>query len=467
MKPVLRDLLIVLLMVTATRLPFIFDGFGVEEDSWGLVVNAHEMKESGEYRASRFPGHPLQEYAYRAVYNQPAWVWNLMSVAMSVAAVMFFHLALRKLKLNTAWPVTLMLAFTPVFFLAGTYTIDYAWTLAFVTGSFWLLCTRQFVWSGVLLGMAVGCRLTTAVFVIPWFMLLWNRMDPWGSVKLWLRLAVPAGVIGVLWFVPAFLVYGKTFFDYSDQFPYPPLAKIIYKASVGVFGLIGMVALLYAAVAGIRNWRKNNMQGNALFTEKRLLAACGVIVLMHIASYLRLPQKAGYMLPMVPFVLLAAGTLLTLKQSRLVAAAFLLSPFLFSINLTDPMRGSDTSAAAITFHAAGQEIFLDPLSGPVQSERSKRLNKMAYCKRIMAATDTLTTPALIICGWWYNELKTEHYTRPQSEFVSYRFYETCAVLDSARQKGARIYYLSEQNLYNDQMFGQQCTDSLAQPFPVK
>ncbi|MCU0434707.1 MAG: DUF2029 domain-containing protein [Bacteroidia bacterium] len=467
MRPVLRDLLIILLMVTATRLPFIFDGYGVEEDSWGLVVNAYEMNESGEYRASRFPGHPLQEYVYSAVYNQPAWVWNLMSVVMSVAAVMFFHLALRKLKLNTAWPVTLMLSFTPVFFIAGTYTIDYAWTLAFVTGSFWLLCERRFVWSGVFLGLAVGCRLTTAVFVLPWFLLLWNRMDAWGSVKLWLRLAVPAGVIGVLWFVPAFVVYGRAFFDYSDQFPYPPMAKVIYKASIGVFGLAGTVALIFAAVAGFGNWRKNNLQGTALFTERRLLFVCAVIVVLHVFSYLRLPQKAGYMLPMVPFLLLAAGTLLTQKQSWIAAALFMIAPFLFSINLTDPMRGAEASAVAVTFHAAGQEIFLDPLSGPIQSERSKRLNKMAYCSRIMAATDTLQAPSLIICGWWYNELKTEHYTRPQSKNVSYRFYETCAVLDSARQTGARIYYLSEQNLYNDQMFGQQCTDSLAKPFPVK
>ncbi|MGL5892567.1 MAG: hypothetical protein ACRC3B_21930, partial [Bacteroidia bacterium] len=141
-------------------------------------------------------------------------------------------------------------------------------------------------------------------------------------------------------------------------------------------------------------------------------------------------------------------------------------PFLFSINLTDPMRGADASPAAITFTAAGQEIFLDPLSGPAQSERSKRRNKMAYCNRIIAATDTLTAPSLIICGWWYNELITEHYTRKKSQLVSYRFYQTCAVLDSARRAGARIYYLSEQNLYNDQMFGQQCTDSLAKPFPV-
>lgn len=466
MKAVYRDLFIILLIVFATRVPFIFDGYGVEEDSWGLVVNAHEMHESGEYRASRFPGHPVQEYVYSFAHTAPAWVWNFMSTVMSAAAVVFFHLALRKMKLNTAWPVTLMLSFTPVFFLAGTYTIDYAWTLAFVTGSFWLLCERKYWLSGILLGFAVGCRITTGMFVLPWLLLLWNRMDPAGSIKLWLRIAVPATVIGILWFVPAYLVYGLAFFDYSDQFPYPPLAKVIYKASIGVFGLAGIAGLLYTAVAGFRNFRRGNVQGTVLFTERQLLYACAVIVVLHIVSYLRLPQKAGYMLPMVPWLLLAGGMLLTVKQSRIAAALFIIAPFLFSINLTDPMRGSEASAMAITFEAAGQEIFLDPLSGPAQSERSKRLNKMAYCNRIMAATDTLTSPALLICGWWYNELITEHYTRPKSEMVSYRFYETCDVLDSARRAGARIYYLSEQNLYNDQMFGQQCTDSLAQPFPV-
>ena len=142
MKPN-HQLLLLLLLVFVTRVPFIFDGYGVEEDSWGLVVNAYEMKDAGHYVASRVPGHPLQEYVYRAMYDAPAWVYNLPSVLMSMAAVAFFFLALRKMQLRAAFPAALAFSFVPVFYIAGTYTIDFAWTTAFVLGSFYFLLDRN------------------------------------------------------------------------------------------------------------------------------------------------------------------------------------------------------------------------------------------------------------------------------------------------------------------------------------
>src|SRR6478672_9635252 len=102
---------LLLLLTALTRIPFIFDGYGVEEDSWGLVVNAYEMKEKGHYVASRFPGHPFQEYIYRIIYDQPAWMYNMFSVLMSMLAVGFFFKALNKIQLKGAFPASLMFCF--------------------------------------------------------------------------------------------------------------------------------------------------------------------------------------------------------------------------------------------------------------------------------------------------------------------------------------------------------------------
>jgi hypothetical protein len=458
--PLSRQLILLIGLVLLTRVPFLFDGFGVEEDSWGLVVNAQEMHDADEYRASRFPGHPLQEYIYLLIWNQPTWLWNAMSVFFSLIAVICFHLALHKMQLNTALQVSLMLCFTSVFVLAGTYTIDYTWTLAFLMASFWLLCERRFWWSGVALGLAIGCRITSGVFLLPWLLLLMNRMDLRSGIFLWLRILVPAVIIGVLWYVPAYTVYGRTFFDYSDQFPYPPLTKVIFKATLGVFSITGLVALMLALFWG----RCNRLQGNALFSEKRLLTVSILIVVLHIISYLRLPQKAGYMLPAVPWIVLIAGILVTRKQAWIVAALFIVSPFILGLNLTDSMRGSTHSALALKFNISGQELFLDPLSGSLQAERSKRINKMKYCNQILDATDTLKETSILISGWWYNELLITTRNRPTSPLAHFRFYASCSLLDSVKAKGNRIYFLSEQNIYNDQMYGQTCTDSLAIPF---
>ena len=466
------QLLLLLFITAVTRLPFIFDGYGVEEDSWGLVVNAFQMKNAGHYVASRFPGHPLQEYVYRIIYDQPAWVYNSFSLIASVVAVVFFYKALRKIQLQGAFLAALMFCFTPVFYIAGTYTIDFAWTIAFVMASLYFLFDRKFLLSGILLGMATGCRLTSEVFLLPWLLIIWSNLDWKTSIKNFMKIAIPAVIIGLLWFVPAYLNYGRAFFDYSDQFPYPPLTKVIYKATIGVFGFVGIMVLGFYKLIGINNLRKKQLNGVTLFSSERLIVICLVVIVLHLISYLRLPQKTGYMVPAIPFYLIIVALMLKEKQMRIATLLYITAPFLCSINLTDSLRGSTSTPLAMTFKVSGQEIFIDPLSGPIFSERSKRINKMNYCNEVYRNLEKLESPSVVICGWWYNELLTANYMTNhkiyrKSPKAQLRFYLECSRMDSAKINGIEIYYLPEQNLYNDQMFDQHCTDSLAKPFPEK
>jgi len=459
-------------LVLITRIPFLFDGFGHEEDSWGLVVNAWEMHTSGHYVASRFPGHPLQEYFYLLIWNQPAWIFNLLSALFSVAAVLYFFNALRKMRIAFAFETSLMLAFVPVFYVAGTYTIDYAWSLAFIMAAFYYFTDRKFLLAGILIGMAVGCRITSGIFIVPLAILLWNRMNPTLWVKQVVTIAIPAGLIGIAWYIPAYMQYGFAFFDYSDQFPYPPVTKILYKASLGVFGFLGIAAIGWATVKWLMNKDKSPKQISVLFSPKRLTFALIAIIILHIFSYLRLPQKAGYMLPVVPFLLLLITVYSSRTTIRLVAAFFVLSSFLCSINLSDSLRGSESSSLAIKFTVSGQEIFFDPLSGPIFSEQSKRQNKMQYTAKVRTAIESSTEKQLIICGWWYNEIVSYYLEgRKDARFLTstmkWQFYAPCDTLNLYKQDGYHIYYLPEQNLYNDQMFGQKCTDSLASPYVIQ
>lgn len=464
---------LLLLITFVTRLFFIFDGYGVEEDSWGLVVNSFEMHETGHYVASRFPGHPLQEYLYSFIYDSPAWVYNSFSLLMSLIAVAFFYLALKKMQLSTAFWAALMLSFTPVFFISGTYTIDFAWSLAFVMASFYFLLDRKFLLSGIMLAMATGCRITSEVFLLPWAILLWSRLD----IKTWFRncflVAFPAILIGFAWYIPAYLQYGKAFFDYSDQFPYPNIPKVLYKASIGVFGLTGMILLAVFSIPAISSWRKKELQPVTLFRTERMIFASIVVILLMIVSYLRLPQKSGYLVPMIPFVILLFAMTLSDKKFYFMTILFLLSPFFLSVNLTDSIRGAEHSAGAIRFNVSGQEIFIDPFTGPAQSEKSKRINKMEYCERVFKSLYDMDEKTQVICGWWYNEiyvdyLRTNHlFIKRQIPKAKLLFYSECSQLDSAISQGNKIYYLPEQNLYNDQMFGQNCTDSLAKEYPIR
>lgn len=477
-------------VVLFSRLPFLFDGHGHEEDSYGLVVNAWEMHSTGHYVASRFPGHPFQEYIYLLIWNQPAWIWNFLSTLFSITGVLAFHHALKRIGVNHAMEASLMLAFTPMFFTAGTYTIDYTWSLAFVMLSFSSLVCRKFVWCGILLGLAVGCRITSGVFIIPWMMLLWQRLDfdQWKNYVL--KVGIPFTVIGVLWYVPAYMQYGTGFFDYSDQFPYPPFTKIIYKATIGVFGILGILALIVAFTRWVTQKQKQAVNPPQLFTPQRLVYVIAVIIVFHILSYLRLPQKAGYMLPIVPFVILLVLMYTPKHVLRIVTMMFLLSPFILGMNITDDLRGSGATGASIKFNVSGQEISIDAARGPAFAEQEKRRNKMEYVNKVCNYLDTTTQSQVLICGWWYNEILVQHTIskyfpnnngKPKRVIIRLPgeietetqlvFYESCADLTNRKPETdngeLKIYFLPEQDLYNDQMFGQSCTNKIAEPFPLK
>lgn len=92
-------------------------------------------------------------------------------------------------------------------------------------------------------------------------------------------------------------------------------------------------------------------------------------------------------------------------------------PFLLSINLTDRLRGSTYSSLAKKFQISGQEFFVDPLSGPIFSEQSKRINKINYCKRVMDKINKEEKKSVLICGWWYNELVVANLKRKHKRII--------------------------------------------------
>jgi hypothetical protein len=454
------------LLVLLTRLPFLFDGYGVEEDSWGLVVNAYQMHESGHYIASRIPGHPLQEYVYLLIYDASPFAWNLLSAVFGALAAVFFFLAVKKLSPENSFVAALALAFVPVIYIAGTYVADYTWTLAFSLQAFYLLLERKLFWCGVVLGMATGCRITSLALLLPFVLLLFDRKNFPLFIKQAFIIGVPAVIISVLWYIPSYLNHGSGFFGYSDQFPYPPFAKIAYKATLGVFGVLGCAAVAAGIIAGLRSWKRRDIRETTPFPVQRLLWMCVVVVVVYIFSYLRLPQKSAYMIPVVPFILLFLALTLTVKTFRIVSALMVLSSFICGINLTDAFRGTESSAASVTFHVAGQEIYFDPLTGPVFAERSKRQRKAAYCEQVLQAAASREQKTVIISGWWYNQLLIESYKRPKNDNIRYAFYITESEMQAAITEGYVVTFLAEQDRYNDEMFGQHCTNQLATPFVI-
>ena len=90
-----RSLYLVALVVLLTRIPFIFSGFGAEEDAWGLILTARNISLTGIYEVSRMPGHPVQELLLSLIYKLPSWFLNLLTAIISTIGVLFFMFSLR------------------------------------------------------------------------------------------------------------------------------------------------------------------------------------------------------------------------------------------------------------------------------------------------------------------------------------------------------------------------------------
>jgi hypothetical protein len=164
----------ILLVIFLSRLPFLNNGYGSEEDAWGLALTVKHIALNGAYEASRLPGHPLQELVYSLVWNQGAFVFNLLTALISTAGIGFFISAFRKLNLRYAITSGIILAFIPVIYINSTNDMDYMWALSFILVAFYFLVKKNPILSGIFIGLAVGCRITSGAMLLPFAFWLYD-----------------------------------------------------------------------------------------------------------------------------------------------------------------------------------------------------------------------------------------------------------------------------------------------------
>ena len=393
---IIVQLIFLSLVVFLSRLPFLFAGYGSEEDAWLLPLTAKHIALTGQYELSRAPGHPLQEIIYSLMWNAGPFAYNLLTAIASVIAVLFFALSLRQLDFKHYLFASFAFAFTPIIFISSTYAIDYMFAMAFVMGSFYFLLTwiknsssessawRQLILSGIVLGLAIGFRITSGAILIPFCILLLPISK--NGFKGILIFSFTTVAIGLLTYIPVIKTYGFSFFTFSDQFPYPNLPKVFYKLTISVFGTVGFLAMIFYKIKIL--YKKISLKENMFSSEMsgKLFFSCLAVILIYIISYLRLPQKSAYFIPAIPFIIILYGYFLSSRAFKIFCVLITMSSFFFSINLTDSLRGSAHSSLAMKFKISGQEIFIDPLTGPVFSDYTKRLNKISFTEEVFQKT---------------------------------------------------------------------------------
>lgn len=77
------------LLIALARIPFLFFGYGSEEDAWALPLVAERIAKGGVYEVSRLPGHPFQELVYTLIWNASPVVYNLLTLIVSSFGIYF------------------------------------------------------------------------------------------------------------------------------------------------------------------------------------------------------------------------------------------------------------------------------------------------------------------------------------------------------------------------------------------
>lgn len=419
-------------------------GYGVEEDSLTAVYTAYESHTSGSYVMSRLPGHPAYEYLLRWLWPVRHWAYPLLNVIGLIMSVVFLHLIFKLTDRDkTRQQITGYLFLIPVMFTSLFETMEYALSLSALIIAWWAAETKRPWLSAVFIVFATGFRLPNLIFGLPLFLMIGHRLN----LRTALGFAIVSFLGAGLMYYPVWSVYGPAFFD-TYSLPYPPTAKVIYKGTVGVWGLAGSagigIAFLGIRWAGVRA------------AVVRMSALPYLIALVFsIGLYIVLPEKSAFLMP---FVVLFGSMVIRFSRLSFLRTGFVLiamNLMILDVDLVDPYRGVPEDEAEWVLETPTQKVGIDFYGFGYEMRQAKARNKYRTTEKIYESIQETDSPALVVTGWWYPFLQVHllenNLTFPEG--VTYVYYATEEQIEDAKSQGKSILFTPEADIYNRQRYG--------------
>lgn len=329
----------------ATRLPWLTDGYGSDPDAYRVEMAARELARTGIYDVSRLPGYPAYEYLTSLSALAPAWVSNLVTALFSVVAFVLFALLLRELAVRRYLLIGLALAMTPVIYVNSCCTMDYIPAVTLQLAATYAVLRRRPLLGGLLLGVAAGFRITAGALVLPLCLWLWLTLERRVALRQSVVFAVTMLSIGTLCYLPVWRLYGRTFFGFYDNHWGPPLDVVVTRALPLVWGPLGVAALI-ALLCALPFYHRFAAQAVRHPPTRAVVLLAAFSVGLYLIAFLRLPDEAGYLIPAVPFVLLAIAVLTPSWASGMVAVLLLASPWIGAGSIVEDHRVRESQQRA-------------------------------------------------------------------------------------------------------------------------
>ncbi len=435
-------LLIASAVVLLSRLPFLSAGYGRDPDAFRVVSAARLIAETGEYTASRLPGYPLHEYllAFTSAKDDP-FTSNALTAVSSVIAFVFFALILRYFMVKPYLLLSLAFAAVPVIYINSVTTMDYLFALALMLASLYFTLLNRPLLAGLMLGLAIGFRITSAVFLLTLAYWLVSGSGIRRVIKPLLALGISAGIISVLCYLPVLKVYGLNFFSFYDNTAYPGLFDLATLAVPKVWGILGALGIVASVCVALFLFFKHRLPAG-LSERRRGIILCILSASLFFIAFLRLPHEAAYLIPVVPFVLILLALILPPRPVVLLSILMLLSPFL----------GINSSGIS--------------LNGLVLNEHNKRLSEVARVEQAIDAAGTLPDDAVIVSGWLQPHIDIADRSGGSAGYQWVYLIKSDAEYRLLAGSSNPIYFIPGMDAYNKSVYGLDLAELGAEPLPL-
>ncbi len=165
-----------------------------------------------------------------------------LTAALSSLCVLYFEKFIKLLGIKHYLLSSIAFAFVPIIYINSTNSMDYIWALCFISISFYSAGAQQYFLSGILLGIATGCRITSAGMVLPLFFLI-QYINTSTKNKNYAKLFFGFFITSLIAFLPVVMKYGVHFFSYSTGSI--PTLYIIKNMSIDIWGIFGFLGITF------------------------------------------------------------------------------------------------------------------------------------------------------------------------------------------------------------------------------
>ncbi len=404
------SLLLVILAVLLSRLPFLGAGYGLHWDAWGNAKIAQQIAETGRYTMARVPGAPVYELATALLASGGPWALNGLSAVAGAACVLILALLARRFGSRDWLLAAAALAFCPIFYISSITSKDFTLATAFVLLSALFITKDAPVRAGVALGLAMGCRLTSGAMALPLALALFAIPPRDCRFAQLARFTLTTTAVALVAFAPAFARYGFSFLSFFEPIYYPPLSTVLKRGTIDVWGVLGCAGLL-AATAGALYSR--GIETSMAPAPRRQITAWFAAVLIYATLYVTFPDQAAYFLPAVPFAILLLARFSPRWLFQMFCVLAIVSSFV----------GWQKGA---------------PAAGPIFQDRAQRLELIANVRNFYSFARTLQGRNVFVIGGFYHGLGL---IAPESRSGHFRYLLTKKELSEFLADGFTIYYL--------------------------